>query len=196
MAIMLARWFLKMTGWTIDGGAPAERCYVLVGAPHTSNWDFVYFHVINTILGIKISWMGKHVLFGRPFGGFMRRLGGIPIERHQRGDVVTRMAQLFSEREDFALAIAVEGTRRPTTHWKSGFYHIARAADVPVVLGYLDYSRRHGGYGPAVHLTGDVDRDMDRIRDFFSDKLGRHPEKFGPVRLREETQGDEHHSEG
>lgn len=191
MGKWLARWFLERTGWKIDSDAPREKRFILVGAPHTSNWDFFYFIAIITLLDVKISWMGKRALFAPPLGWIMRRLGGIPVGRNMRADVVSRMAGIFAERKDFALAIAVEGTRSRTSHWKSGFYHIARAADVPVVLGYLDYSRRRGGFGPTVHLTGDIPRDMDRIREFFTDKVGRHPEKFGEMRLREEMLSDE-----
>ena len=187
MAKWLARRFLRITGWDFDGGAPREPRYVLVAAPHTSNWDFAYFIAICTILDVKISWMGKHVLFRPPLGWLMRRLGGLPIVRHKRGDVVSQMAHAFQESERVALAVAVEGTRKRTPHWKSGFYHIARAANVPILLGYLDYGRCRGGFGPAIHLTGDISSDMDRIRAFYADKVARHPEKFGPVRLREEN---------
>ncbi|MCH7549879.1 MAG: lysophospholipid acyltransferase family protein [Candidatus Krumholzibacteriota bacterium] len=191
MGKWLARWILERAGWKIDSGAPPEKRFVLVCAPHTSNWDFLYFILIITFVGVKISWIGKHVLFAPPLGWIMRRLGGIPVERRLRGDVVSRMTRIFAEREEFALAIAAEGTRSRTSHWRSGFYHIARAANVPVVPGYLDYSRRRGGFGPAIYLTGDIPHDMDGFREFFADKVGRHPEKFGEVRLREEMLSDE-----
>jgi 1-acyl-sn-glycerol-3-phosphate acyltransferase len=96
------------------------------------------------------------------------------------------MARAFAESESLALVVPAEGTRSYVAHWKSGFYHIARTAKVPIVLGYLDYAHRRGGFGPALHTTGDIRSDMDEIRDFYADKVGRHPDQFGEVRLKEE----------
>jgi 1-acyl-sn-glycerol-3-phosphate acyltransferase len=97
------------------------------------------------------------------------------------------MARAFEQNESLVLVVAAEGTRKATTHWKSGFYHIARSAGVPIVLGYLDYARRRGGFGPAVHPSGNIERDMDEIRRFYADKVGLHPDQFGEVRLLEES---------
>jgi 1-acyl-sn-glycerol-3-phosphate acyltransferase len=179
--------FLKALGWRCEGEAPeAERC-VLIAAPHTSNWDFPLMMGMSFVLGMQISWMGKHTIFKPPFGAIMRGLGGVPIERHKRANVVEQMVTRLSGPEPLMLTVPAEGTRGRAEYWKSGFYHIARGADVPVVLAYLDYGRKVGGIGPAIQLTGDMRRDMDVIRAFYADKTARFPEKFGPVRLREEA---------
>ena len=182
----LARWFLRLSGWQAEGGKPLERCFVLIAAPHTSNWDLAYMLALSVIYDVKISWMGKDALFRPPHGWLMRRLGGIPIVRSRRGNMVSQMARVFEESESLALVVPAEGTRGYVAHWKSGFYHIARTARVPIVLGYLDYARRRGGLGPALHPTGDIPADMDEIRDFYSDKVGKYPEQFGEVKLKEE----------
>jgi 1-acyl-sn-glycerol-3-phosphate acyltransferase len=178
--------FLKTLGWRCEGEAPEATRYVLIAAPHTSNWDFPLMMGMSFVLGMRISWMGKHTLFEPPFGALMRRLGGIPIERHKRTNVVEQMVERLGRPEPLALTVPAEGTRARTEHWKSGFYHIARGAGVPGVLAYLDYGRKVGGIGPTVELTGDVRRDMDVIRAFYADKTGRVPGAFGPVRLKEE----------
>ena len=186
MTRFIARWFLKLTGWEMEGTRPLESRFVLIAAPHTSNWDLPYLLAMAILFDVKISWMGKHVLFRPPHGWLMRRLGGIPIVRHRRGNMVEQMARAFEEAESMALVVPAEGTRSYVAHWKSGFYHIAQAAGVPIVMGYLDYARKRGGLGPALHPTGDVRADMDEIRDFYSDKVGRYPDRFGEVLLKEE----------
>jgi 1-acyl-sn-glycerol-3-phosphate acyltransferase len=160
---------------------------VLIAAPRTSNWDLAYLLALAEAFDLHVSWLGKHTLFRPPLGFVMRRVGGIPVVRHQRGQLVAEAAKLFSEREELALVVPAEGTRGRAEYWKSGFYHIARSAGVPIVCGYLDYARRRGGFGLTLNATGDVGADMDRIRAFYADKVGRYPEKFGPVRLREEA---------
>jgi 1-acyl-sn-glycerol-3-phosphate acyltransferase len=116
----------------------------------------------------------------------MRAAGGIPVVRHRRGNLVEQAAQLLRDSDALALVVPSEGTRGYVPHWKSGFYHIARAADVPIVMGYLDYSRKRGGFGPELIPTDDVRADMEEIRAFYADKVGRHPEQTGEIRLKEE----------
>jgi 1-acyl-sn-glycerol-3-phosphate acyltransferase len=159
---------------------------VLIAAPHTSNWDLAYLLALGEAFELRVSWLGKHTLFRPPLGAVMRSVGGIPVVRHKKGQLVTEAAKLFAERKELALVVPAEGTRSRSEYWKSGFYHIARSAGVPIVCGYLDYARKRGGFGLAVLPTGDVRADMDRIRAFYADKVGRFPEKFGPVRLQEE----------
>jgi len=183
---LLARWFLNLTGWEPEGVPPTERNFVLIAAPHTSNWDLVYLLALAAVLDVRISWMAKHSLFRPPLGFVLRGLGGIPVYRKERRNMVAQMADAFAERESLVLVVPAEATRSYVPHWKSGFYHIARTADVPIVMGYLDYERKRGGFGPPVQLTGDMRRDMDAVREFYSDKIGRYPDKFGEVRLKEE----------
>ncbi len=186
MKRFVGRLILRLAGWKIDGAAPSHARYVLIAAPHTSNWDFPLMMAMAFALGIEIRWMGKHTLFAPPFGFVLRALGGIPIERHRRNNLVEQMAERLRGDEPLALVVPAEGTRARTEHWKSGFYHIARAAGVPVVLSYLDFGAKVGGIGPSVELTGDVRRDMDVVRAFYAGKRGLHPEGSGPIRLREE----------
>jgi len=190
----VTRWiteaFLRATGWEIEGERPCAEKFVLIAAPHTSNWDLAYLLALSARYGIRPRWMGKHTLFRGPIGPVMRALGGIPIRRHLRENVVEQMAREFAERETLCLTVPPEGTRGRAPAWRSGFYHIARAARVPIVLGYLDYARRRGGFGPALEPTGDLVADMDVIRAFYADKTGRHPACFGEVRLREEPAPD------
>jgi 1-acyl-sn-glycerol-3-phosphate acyltransferase len=181
-----ARALLRALGWTIEGQKPIHRRYVLIAAPHTSNWDFPLMILFGWAFDISFSWMGKQSLFYRPLGWIMRRLGGIPVERGRSSSVVDAMARAFADSEKLVLAVPAEGTRARAEYWKSGFYHIARVARVPVVPSYLDYGQKRGGFGPAVELSGDMKRDMDQIRSFYAPMAGLHPDKFGPVRLREE----------
>jgi 1-acyl-sn-glycerol-3-phosphate acyltransferase len=183
---LVARAWLRLTGWAPEGELPRAERFVLIAAPHTSNWDLAYLLALAEVYGLRVSWMGKHTLFRPPFGALFRTLGGIPIRRHERGDRVTAMAKEFAARDRFALVVPSEATRSWAPYWKSGFYHIARQAEVPIVLGFLDYRRRRGGFGPSLLPTGNVAKDMDVIRAFYADKVGKHPEQFGPVRLREE----------
>ncbi len=178
--------FLRVTGWKPEGAKPRESRFVLIAAPHTSNWDLAHLMALSVVLDLRISWMGKHALFRPPFGWLTRRFGGIPIVRHRRENMVDQMVRAFEQAESLALVVPAEGTRRYVPHWKSGFYHIARTADVPIVLGYLDYARRRGGFGPSLHPTGDVQADMNQIREFYADKVGKYPDAFGAVRLKEE----------
>jgi len=183
---LIARVFLWATGWKPEGVRPTEQRFVLIAAPHTSNWDLPYLLALAALFDVKVSWMGKHTLFKAPFGSIMKALGGIPIRRDLRENMVKQMERAFAESDSLALVVPTEGTRGLVTHWKSGFYHIATLAQVPIVMGYLDYARRRGGFGPAVLPSGDLGVDMDKIRSFYADKIGKYPELFGEVRLKEE----------
>lgn len=179
---------LKLGGWTIIGERPHAKKLVVVAAPHTSNWDFVWVLAFATHFQLRISWLGKHTLFRAPFGWFMRWLGGVPVTRHRRGNLVDDLIETFGEYEALALAVPPEGTRGATDRWKSGFYHIARGADVPILLSFLCYENRTGGFGPEIVPTGDVRADMDRVRDFYRDKVGKRADLFSHIRLREEEE--------
>ena len=186
MRLWIAKLFLRATGWKPEGAPPAKRRFVLIAAPHTSNWDLFYLLALSEAFDLRISFMMKHTVFRGPFGPLFKSLGGIPIYRHKRGDLVKQMVEAFGERDEFVLVVPAEGTRIRVDYWKSGFYHIAREANVPIVLGYLDYARKRGGFGPAITTSGSIGDDMDVIRDFYSDKSARHPELFAEPRMREE----------
>ncbi len=186
MRKFLSRAFLAASGWKPEGERPRDRRFVLIAAPHTSNWDLAFLLALAEFFDVRISWMGKDTLFRPPLGWLMRSVGGIPVVRSKRGNLVAQAAERFKSAEDLALVVPAEGTRGAVEHWKSGFYHIARSADVPIVFGYLDYARRRGGFGPAMRPSDDVVKDMDQIRAFYADKVARYPEKFAEPRLREE----------
>jgi 1-acyl-sn-glycerol-3-phosphate acyltransferase len=182
----LAALFLRLRGWKAEGAIPAASKYVLIAAPHTTNWDLFYFLALAQVMGLKVRWMGKQSLFRGPMGTVMRALGGIPIRRERSGNLVSQIADAFASADDLVVTVPAEGTRSYVAHWKSGFYHIALAAQVPIVLGYLDYARKRGGLGPEVIPTGNIREDMDEVRAFYGDIQGKYPQKFGAIRLKEE----------
>jgi 1-acyl-sn-glycerol-3-phosphate acyltransferase len=186
MAKLLGRIVLWFGGWTPVGERPALAKYVLIAAPHTSNWDFVWTLAFARYFGIEIHWIGKHTLFQPPFGWFMRWLGGIPVKRDERQSLVSQLGSTIQAAQSICLVVPVEGTRSHAKYWKSGFYYIAREAGVPIVMGFLDYGQRRAGFGPELWTTGDVTRDMDAFRAFYADKFGKHPHNAGQVRLAEE----------
>ena len=183
----VARLVLWLGGWRPDGAAPREPRYVLIAAPHTSNWDFIWVLAFAWALEVDIRWVGKEEMFRWPFGGLMRWLGGIPVRRKARANQVEQLAERLRAAEALVLVVPVEGTRAWVPRWKSGFYHVARAAGVPIVLGFLDYGRKLGGFGPAIRPSGDVRRDMERIRTFYRDVQGKYPQCTGRILLAEET---------
>ena len=160
---------------------------VIVFYPHTSNWEFPIGILTKWAVGINIRYVGKDGLFRGPFGSLFRRWGGIPVDRRHSTGFIGQMREEFLRHEDFRLAIAPEGTRSRTEHWRSGFYHLALAARVPVALGFIDYPTRRIGVGAYVDLSGEPALDMRRIAAFYADKRGHRPENQGPVALRDEA---------
>jgi 1-acyl-sn-glycerol-3-phosphate acyltransferase len=144
------------------------------------------------VFRLRISWLGKHTLFRPPFGWFMRALGGVPIDRGSPQGMVGSVAAKLTAADQLVIAVPPSGTRSRRDHWKSGFYWIAHTAQVPVICGYLDYSRRRAGLGFLFVPTGDVKADMEQVRAFYADKRGKKPENESTVLLREELEGSEH----
>lgn len=179
----LSRAVLRLVRWRLHGEPPPAKC-VIIGAPHTSNWDFPMALLTLWSLSIPAKWVGKHTLFRRPFGWVMRGLGGISLDRDRTRDFVSQVVDWFEREPELALVIAPEGTRSKTEHWKSGFYWIAHGAGVPIILGYVDYGRRELGLGEQILPTGDIEADFVRIRAFYAEKTGRHPAKVGEIRPR------------
>lgn len=178
--------FLRLGGWKIDGERPEHKRFVLIAAPHTSNWDFPYMLAYAAVFDIKVHWLAKHSLFFPPAGWIMKALGGIPVVRHTSSNVVSDMVTAFEGRDELALVIPTEGTRERVEYWKSGFYHIAKGAGVPIVPSYLDFKEKRGGFGKALIPSNDLVADMDYLRGFYAGMVGKFPEQFGPIRLREE----------
>ena len=170
-----SRIILGLTGWHAEGQLPPIPKFVLVGAPHTSNWDLPYTLLIAFALRAHIHWMGKEAIFSRPFKGLFKWLGGIPVRRSQSHNLVAQSIQQFNRNENLILTIAPAGTRKRVIRWKTGFYHIAAGAGVPIVLGFLDYRRKAGGIGPIVYPTGDMAADMETIQAFYDGVTGKHP---------------------
>ena len=183
----MGRLWLRLFGWKVQGEAPTHRKFVLIAAPHTSNWDFPFMLATAYAMRVRLSWLGKHTLFIPPWGWFMRKLGGIPVDRRAPQTMVKRMAEKFKSSEDLVLAVPPEGTRGKVAFWKSGFYHIAAGSGVPIGLGYLDYDRKLCGLGMFVVPSGNVDEDMKTIRGFYRGIRGKYPDLESEPRLREET---------
>ena len=183
----VARTYWAVSRWTHRSQpvAPAGTG-ILVGAPHTSNWDFVFMLAITWELGLHIRFLGKRSLFAGPLGPLMRWLGGIPVDRSNPAGLVDELVERVRAGERFYLVVTPEGTRKRAGHWKSGFYRVARDTGLPVTLGYVDRRTMTTGLGPTLHLTGDVVADMDRVREFYADKSGLRPENRTEPRLREE----------
>ncbi|NNC48604.1 MAG: acyltransferase [Sphingomonas sp.] len=166
----------KGLGWRAVGDMPDAPKFVIAGASHTSNWDFMVFLGTVHAKGVRPRFIGKQSLFKWPLRGFMRDMGGIPVDRSKRADLVRQVTDAFDRHQDFKLIIAIEGTRSPTEKWRTGFYHIAMAADVPIVCAGPDYDHKLGVIGPIIHPTGDYEADMAPAFEFFKRLRPRHPE--------------------
>jgi 1-acyl-sn-glycerol-3-phosphate acyltransferase len=179
---------LALAGWQFEGEKPPEKKYVCLAWPHTSNWDGLLLIALTQSIGLSMSWMIKNDWVKGPMGVVLKRMGAVAIDRSGAHNVVQDMIDAFAKDDELVLVIPPEGTRRRSDYWKSGFYHIARGANVPVVPGWLDYGRKRAGLGPAIHLTGDVKKDMDAIRAFYETihAKGLVPANVGPMRLRDE----------
>lgn len=163
----LCRWLVGLSGWKLAGEFPTVPKLVFIAAPHSSWWDGVWGLLFKAALGLDASFMAKQELFFWPLGVLLRHMGGIPIERSSAHGVVPQMVERFATRERLWLGIAAEGTRKKVKKWKSGFWHIAREAQVPIMLIYFHYPEKTIGIGPLIDTTPDLDADMARIREFY-----------------------------
>jgi 1-acyl-sn-glycerol-3-phosphate acyltransferase len=169
--------FLKVIRWRREGKMPDIPQYVVIAAPHTTNWDLPITLAMAFAFKCNLYWMGKDTIFKRPFRRIMKFLGGIPIDRSTSNNVVEQSIQAFRENEKLVLVIPPEGTRKSVKYWKTGFYYIANGAGVPIVMGYLDYKRKVGGIGQVFQPTGDINVDMVAIQYFYANISGKYPEK-------------------
>ena len=167
----------QLAGWNAEGRLPPDRKFVIVGASHTSNWDFLVFLGTIHVLGRQVRFIGKHSLFKWPMGGFMRALGGVPVDRSAPQDLVSQIVAQFEANEDFALIVAPEGTRSRTSEWKTGFYQIALRAGVPIVCAGPDYPTRRGVIGPVIRPSGNYAEDMKLAYAFFRTLTPKHPDR-------------------
>lgn len=168
---------LKLTGWKLEGNPPTEKKYVLIAVPHTTNWDFPITLAMAFLFGFEIYWMGKDSLFKGPLGPIMRWLGGIAIDRSSKNNVVQQTIDAFNANDQLVVTIPPEGTRSRVEKWKTGFYYIAHGANVPIALGFLDYKHKIGGFGPTFYPTGDIEKDIAEIRQFYSGISGKYTEQ-------------------
>ena len=182
----LATWALRLRRWRLVGRLPGLPKYLVVFGPHTCNWDFPLGMFAAAGFGIRPSWLGKHTIFRWPIAGFLRHMGGIPVRRDHREGIVGQIAAAYAAADSLILGMTPEGTRSLTPYWRSGFYHMALAAGVPIVLVSIDRPTKCISVGPTVIPTGEPCRDMEEIRAFYAGTRGIHPEKASPVRLREE----------
>jgi 1-acyl-sn-glycerol-3-phosphate acyltransferase len=174
----LSRLILRLLGWQIEGKAPAAPKYVLIAAPHTSNWDFPFTLMVCFALRMPVYWMGKASLFPPVLGSIMRWLGGIPVERSRQGNLVQSTVDAFQRSARLTVIIPPEGTRSKVTHWKTGFYYIAQGAGLPIALGFLDFKRKRASVERLFEVTGDIEADMVKIQAFYAHITGKNPRQF------------------
>ena len=170
---------LRLAGWKVKGQPPGLAKYVVIAYPHTSNWDFPLGIAIAVIFRLKIRWLGKDSLFKGLAGQVMKWLGGIPIDRSDKNNVVQQTINAFDNSAEMIIAVAPEGTRSQVKKWKTGFYHIAVGAKVPIVLAYLDYAKKQAGCLQSYLPTGDIDKDMQAIKLAYQGIQGKYPDQAG-----------------
>ncbi len=173
----VSKTILFCMGWKAKGQLPDVPKCVMIAAPHTSNWDYFYTLNVAFILKAKIYAMGKQSLTEGPFGGIMKWLGIIPIDRSKSNNIVNITIEAFNDNDKLIVIVPPSGTRGKVTYWKTGFYHIANGAGVPISLGFIDYATKTGGIGPLIYPTGDIEADMKKIKEFYADIKGKYPEQ-------------------
>lgn len=178
--------YLKVAGWKLENAVPDVQKCVIIAAPHSSNWDLAHTIATGAGLDLNFFFLAKHTIFRPPYGWFFRAMGGIPIDRRSSQNYVEKVASFIQSKERCAIVIAPEGTRSKVDYWKSGFYHIAKAADVPIVLGFLDFENKRCGVGKAIYPIGSPAEVMDEIRGFYRASMAHTPELFVTPRLRDE----------
>ena len=172
---------IKLFGWKVEGRFPEVPKFVMIAAPHTSNWDLPHMLFFAFYYKAKVYWMGKQTIFKKPFGTICRWMGGIPIDRSKSNNIVEESVEQFNCRDKFVLIVPPTGTRKKVTKWKTGFYYIALQAKVPIALGFLDYKKKVGGFGPLFYPTGDIEADMESILNFYQGITGKYPDQSSMV---------------
>ncbi len=180
LSCAIGKLVVRLTGWRVDPGPPNLSKFLVVVAPHTSNWDAIYGLCAISGMRLRINWMVKDSVFVPVLRGFLKALGGIPVDRSSRHGIVEQTAAQFAKHDQFILALTPEGTRKRVEKWKTGFYHMAVLAKVPMVTAFFDYERRVMGFGQIIEPSGDLAADLGRLQDFFATIKGKHPENFNP----------------
>jgi 1-acyl-sn-glycerol-3-phosphate acyltransferase len=173
----LSKFLFWLSGWKTIGQVPDLKKFVAIYAPHTSGWDLIIGICAKFIFDLRISLLAKKELFNFPLGPILRSVGAIPVDRSSSHNLVDQVVAMFNERDNFILALSPEGTREYAPKWKTGFYYIALKAQVPIVFTYIDFERKVVGFGPTFIPTGDADKDIETIKQFYRPVKGRHPEK-------------------
>ncbi len=184
-AFWIGKIVLHLFGWKVVANIPAGNQFVLIGAHHTSNWDLPLGLAMLYSLRLKVSWMGKQSLFRWPLGSVIRFLGGIPVDRHNPSGVIQQMAQQFRTHQKLIIGLAPSGTRSKRPYWRSGFYWLAKEANVPILCAALDYKTKTAHIGSSFMPSDNVEQDMAQIRDFYANIQAKYPASTTPVRLRE-----------
>ncbi|MDX2004979.1 MAG: lysophospholipid acyltransferase family protein [Meiothermus sp.] len=189
---------LRLLGWTAVKAPTAGQKFILLGYPHTSNWDFLYAILWGWASGTRFRWVGKKQLFPPVLGAVMRWLGGIPVDRGKaKSDFVTQVAETFKNYDNLWVVVAAEGTRSRAEYWRSGFYYMALEAGIPIALAYLDYSKKEVGVGGYFTPTGNLEADFEQIKRFYEGKVGHDPAKQSPIRLKPKAaEGQDSRAEG
>ncbi|CCK76912.1 Phospholipid/glycerol acyltransferase [Oleispira antarctica RB-8] len=179
----LLRWvsiiILKILGWKTEGEIPRDlkKC-VMIAAPHTSNWDLPFTLMTAFALNAKVYWMGKEQIFKPPYRGLMMWMGGIPVDRSQSTNMVQASIDAIQGNDQLFLIVPPEGTRSKVTYWKTGFYHIAQGAGVPILMGFLDFKRKASGIAGTYVTTGDIEVDMNYIKSIYAPISGKKSDQF------------------
>lgn len=175
----ISRFLLRLMGWKIrEDSIPDIRKAVILVAPHTSNKDFLIGRLAFNVLGIKAAFLIKQEVFFFPLGGILRKMGGIPVSRNRKSNLVDQLSRYFNNSKELMLVVTPEGTRSYVKKWRRGFYYIALKANVPIILSYIDYSRKEGGMGKVIYPSGDIERDFAEIANFYQGITARYPEDF------------------
>lgn len=185
---MITRFFIflfKLNGWKIVGEVPPHiKKAVVIAAPHTSNWDFIYAMAIFRMSKLNVRYLIKKEMNFFPLSILLENTGAIPVERNKKQKLTDQIIEKFNQCEKLLVTVPAEGTRKRVEKWKSGFYYAALGANVPILPGYLDYKKKEGGFGLAIYPTGNVEEDLLKLKNFFAEKTGKYPEKFNLEAIR------------
>ena len=173
--------FYNLMNWKIVGNFPKDlKKFIIIGAPHSSNWDFLLGALVKFITGVPINYIGKDTLFKPPHGFLFRKLGGTPVDRSKSTNMVEAIINVFNSKEQFILAISPEGTREKVDKWKTGFYHIAKGANVPIIFNVFNFDKKEYIVSEPYYLTGNMEKDFLFFHNYYKDMKGKFPDQFEP----------------